>query len=179
MEEFLTAFWPNLAATVLGIAIGVPIALWLNRIAVGAARREELSAEKTQLLNACDVIEGILNFNNGVIIQYITELNSDQARWLLDLNTTTWGAVSADFSSNLTPPALRSRMSHQFGRVATLVWMNEQYLGFVFSINASMSNAAIAKANLLTNMIGLCNTLVVDNAVLLSILADLRKELRK
>ena len=43
MDAFLSAFWPNAAATVAGIVLGFPVALWINRLALKNAERSTLS----------------------------------------------------------------------------------------------------------------------------------------
>lgn len=179
LDEFLTAFWPNLAATSAGVILGVPIALWVNRIVSGSARRAQNAAAKKQLLNACDVIEAVLSHNNSIISQYPNILNNEQLAWNLGVNTTTWNAVSQDFSSELTPPELRSRMSHHFGNVTTLMWLNEQYLKFNFSVDASMSSASIVKGSLRTHLISLCQVLTGEQVKLLEMISELRKLISK
>lgn len=179
MDEFFFAFWPNLAATLVGVVLGVPIALWVNRIADGAAKNAELSDKKKQLLNACNVIESVLKFNYARVVQYPEILRSRQIAWNLGLNTTTWHAVSVDFSSELTPPELRSRMSHQFGNVATLLWLNEQFLSFSFGVNASMSNASTVKDSLSLRLVELCDLLTAETDALLKMTTDLKASLEK
>jgi hypothetical protein len=70
-------------------------------------------------------------------------------------------------------------MSHQFGNVATLLWLNEQFLSFSFSVNASMSSASKVKDSLSLRLVELCELLTVETDALLKMTSELKASLEK
>jgi len=63
METFFTSFWPNLAATIFGVIVRLPVALWLHRKGHAAIERDKLQAERTRLLRSLKMIEGSIAAN--------------------------------------------------------------------------------------------------------------------
>jgi len=51
-EGFWAAFWPNLASTFIGVGLGVPVALQLNRLNVSHSDRVRVAADKARVVEA-------------------------------------------------------------------------------------------------------------------------------
>lgn len=59
MSQFLAAFFPNLASTLLGIVLGVPVALYLNNRLMHEQKRYA-TGERVRRLD-----EGLLAISSG------------------------------------------------------------------------------------------------------------------
>ena len=60
---FWDAFWPNLASTLVGAAIGVPVGLFINRQAVRFTERRALLAENKLLQRTLTALDAALQCN--------------------------------------------------------------------------------------------------------------------
>lgn len=119
MTAFFEAFWPNLAATVIGIALGVPIALYLNRQFTAHQRRLEEAEIRRHLHSAIDVLIDACEYNIKVL-DSIRELSlSGQVMRSPDLRLTTWDAVG-DVLSHGCSPQLMQLLSHHWLRLYRL-----------------------------------------------------------
>jgi hypothetical protein len=63
LSTFLDAFWPNLAATLIGVVIGVPIALFLNEFVLSRQRKLQAADTHRQVHNAIDVLVDACRYN--------------------------------------------------------------------------------------------------------------------
>ena len=74
MTEFLNAFWPNLASTMLGVAFGMPIAPYINRQLANQHRKLEAVQHKSPLFKSTNVLIDALQYNISVL-DHIAELS--------------------------------------------------------------------------------------------------------
>ncbi len=126
MTPFLDAFWPNLAATVLGVVLGVPIALFLNRHLLERQRRFEAAETNRRLMNAIDVLAGACQYNIKVL-DTMRELSlSGQVMHNPDLRLTTWDAVGTILSSSCSEPDLLQMLSHHWLRLRRIQILSDE-----------------------------------------------------
>ncbi len=126
MSAFFQAFWPNLAATVLGIALGVPIALVLNRRIFEYQRRFETGEQYRRLCDAIDVLVGACEYNIK-ILDKMRELSlSGRVMHNPDLRLTTWDAVGSILARNSSEPELLQILSHHWLRLRNIQDLNEE-----------------------------------------------------
>lgn len=126
MTEFFNAFWPSLAATVIGVALGLPVALYLNRKITSQARAHE-AAEKKKMLS--DAISNLIEAcaYNIRILNNISKLARDvEVMRNPDLRTTTWDTLSGILVSGLNDPGLLQISSHHWLRLKRFEDLNSQ-----------------------------------------------------
>ena len=177
MDQFLTAFWPNAAATLSGIILGLPTALWVNRIALRSAEHISLKSQIQRLDHALEVLISSMNENRTILGAYSKVVAESKVRWCLNLNISAWDAIKADFMAEHTAPSLRGEVAYHFSQLSALVNLNQQYLGFAFGTNASMSGSEKTRESISTNLKGMCEALDVQAGKLTTSLQQLHASL--
>lgn len=159
MDAFFLAFWPNAAATLVGIIFGLPIALWVNRLALRGVERVALKSQSQRLDHALQVLISAMETNKGILQEYTQILSESKIRWRLGLDVSAWDAIKTDFIGELTDPALRRNLAFHFAQLLFLTNLNQEYLGFAFGTNASMSGSKKTRESISTNLKTLCEEL--------------------
>lgn len=167
MDAFFAAFWPNAAATVAGIVFGLPVALWINRFASKQAERSTLSNQAQRLDHALQVLISAMESNHGLLSEYATVLSESKVSWRLNLDISAWDAIKADIVAELTDPNLRRQLAFHFKKLDALRNLNNEYLGFAFGTNASMSNSDMVKKSIKGNMTSMCEELQIHSSELI------------
>lgn len=126
MTEFFLAFWPNLTSTVLGVVLGVPVALLLNRRFFEHQQKIQRMEQRKRLESAVDVLVEACEYNSKVLY-HIAELTlSGRAMRNVDLRLTTWKAVGAMLSGSFSDPELLQMLSHHWLRLKRLEDLNKE-----------------------------------------------------
>jgi len=159
MDAFLTAFWPNAAATIVGVVLGLPIALWINRLALKNAEQSNLALKVQRLDHALTVLVAAMESNLLLLESYASILADSKVTWHLNLDVSAWEAIKDDFAAELTDPDLRRQLAFHFRELNSLLSLNAEYLGFSFGTNASMSGSEQVKASIKANMQSMCEEL--------------------
>jgi hypothetical protein len=159
MDAFLTAFWPNLAATLVGVALGLPIAMWVNRLALRGAERTAQKSQAQRVDHALQVLISAMQANAVLLREYAELLAAGKVKWRLALDVSAWEAIKGDFIAELTDPALRQEVAFHFSQLTVLGALNQEYLGFGFGTNASMSGADATRTSIGQNLKTMCNEL--------------------
>ncbi len=116
---FLRDFWPNLVATVIGLILGLPIALWTNRWMLAHEQRAEGVEALARLRVGLESIRAAVVSNTRRSKQLVDLLRNNEAILDLGIDTTTWEVNRTDVVPLIRDPALRTRLGHYFERVAT------------------------------------------------------------
>ena len=167
MDTFLAAFWPNAAATVAGIVLGLPVALWINRLALKNTERSTLSNQAQRLNHALQVLIAAMESNQSVLGEYATVLSESKVSWRLNLDVSAWDAIKTDIVAELTDPDLRRQLAFHFMKLNALRNLNTEYLGFAFGTNASMSGSEKVRESIKGNMKSMCEELQVHSSELI------------
>jgi len=131
LSKFLEAFLPNLVATLIAVGLGIPIGLWFNRRMLASAEPLKAQDEQHHLETALLTLEHSLTANRPRL-QKVTEM-LDEGPILLDfdLDISTWEAVRTEVVPYLHSPQLSSRLAHHFGRLGSVVKLQELYVSLV------------------------------------------------
>jgi hypothetical protein len=125
MSGFLEAFFPNLAATILGVVFGLPAALYVNARLTASQRRQQLASEVMRRNLVVDVLNAACTYN----IQILTKMGelALTARVMRnpDLQTTTWDSVGPILSAECSDPLLVHQLSHHWLRLRRLEQLND------------------------------------------------------
>src|SRR4051812_4904854 len=93
MSGFLEAFFPNLAATILGVVLGLPVALYVNRRLTSLQHLRDAKAESTRRNRVVDVLVSACEYN-AKVLDNIKELSlKGRVMRNADLQITTWEAI--------------------------------------------------------------------------------------
>lgn len=71
---FWQTFWPNLVSTALGVALGVPAALWINNKATESGERREQAQESRRLPQALETLDRSLILNTKKFVRLLSIL---------------------------------------------------------------------------------------------------------
>lgn len=179
MEAFLTAFWPNLAATLVGVALGLPIAMWVNRLALRGAERTARKSQAQRVDHALKVLISAMQANAVLLREYAELLESGMISWRLRLDVSAWEAIKGDFVAELTDPALRQQVAFHFSQLVVLSAINQEFLGFNFGTNASMSGARDTRTQLCQTLKSMCIDLSAQGESLVTISKETQHALEK
>lgn len=117
MDAFLIGFWPNLAATVLGVIIAAPIALALDRRLLEYQRRLEDERLRRRVRDAIDVLIGACRYN----IKLLDNMRELSTKGVVmrnpDLRLTTWDAVGYILAEGCPEPEVLQMLSHHWLRL--------------------------------------------------------------
>ena len=159
MDAFLDAFWPNVAATLVGVVLGLPVALWVNRLATSRSTADARAAQELRVDHALQVLTSAFESNTTLLRDYSDVLAASKVRWNIGLDLSAWSAIREDLAAELTDPAFRRKVAFHFSQLSLLRRLNDEYLGFAFGTNASMSSAEQTKTSIRSNMQSLCDQL--------------------
>lgn len=141
MDEFLNAFWPNLASTVLGLIFGLPIALWTNRRIVAHAEGQKEREDKAALLHTLDVISRALEFNRTRLEHVLDTISGGTVPFDTALDCSAWDASKDGFNPTLTDPQLRQALAYHFSRMQAIARLNEVYLNQFIGIASALQGS--------------------------------------
>jgi len=126
MSQFIGAFLPNLASTLVGIVLGVPIALYLNNRLM-SEQNWNVSVERVRRLDdAVKVLAGACQYNVKVLENMAELALAGKVLRNPDLRITTWDTVGAILTPTSLDPDLLQTLSHHWLRLQRLERLNEE-----------------------------------------------------
>lgn len=127
-KPFWDAFWPNLASTLVGAAIGVPAGLLINRQAVRYAERRSHRAEDKLLQHTLEVLYSALECNKKVLSQLVNKEKRKARKLIKPLDTGTWDAVRTLLPSSFRNPELLRRLAYHWVQLGQVTAMHHMIL---------------------------------------------------
>lgn len=141
MDEFLKAFWPNFVSTVLGLVLGLPLALLVNRRVISHSEQLKQQSEQTQLNTALKILRQTLAANRGRLSVFVETLSNSKAPFNTMLDTTAWEAVRIEVTRYLHNPELQGRIAYHFSQLAALAKLNDSYIDFSAGVAAAIGGS--------------------------------------
>jgi hypothetical protein len=135
------AFGSDLAATVIGVLIGVPFALWLNRLNVTHAEKVRAAAERARIVEGLASLGRSLDGNLRRLQAVVQERARDQMFFPLVLDVSTWEAVGVQLVGSLNDPDLLSRLAHHYDRLEQLRRLNEHIFEVTVGVASALATA--------------------------------------
>jgi hypothetical protein len=126
MEAFFEAFWPNLAATLIGIVLGVPIALGLNERVLERQRKIQAADDRRKLKHVVDVLIDACRYNMRVLDTMGDMAENGHVMHSPDLRITTWDAVGPTLSAGSSSPELLQMLSHHWLRLRRIQTLSDE-----------------------------------------------------
>jgi len=125
---FWDAFWPNLASTLVGAAIGVPVGLFINRQAVRFTERRALLAENKLLQRTLTALDAALQCNYEVLSLLVDKKKREAQRLVKPLDTGTWDAVRSLIPASFRDPELLRRLAYHWVQLGQVTAMHHMIL---------------------------------------------------
>ena len=160
-SQFWSDFFPNFASTVLGLILGLPIALWTNRQMSNAQDNQKQKELEVKLKDALRIIRATLAENQNRIQTTISTVNNNLVQFDIELDISAWDAVKEDIVNNLHDSGLKKKIAYHFSRLNSVTKLNSLYLdrttgiasalGGAGATNAVLKNYLLETANFLNN----------------------------
>lgn len=126
MSIFLDSFWPNLAATLIGIVLGVPIALALNELVLRRQRKLQTEDQDRQARDSIEVLIAACRYNINVLDSMRKEGELGRVMHNPDLRITTWEVVFPALCTTASDPELLQMLSHHWLRLRRIQALSDE-----------------------------------------------------
>lgn len=147
--QFLDVFWPELSATFLGAAVGVPLGLWVDRRRRAKEVESSERAAQTQIEGARDVARGSVAHNVEELRDLKSSLSENRAPLDTGLSSGAWTAVRAAVLLGLRDdPCLRGELGGFFDQLESVVELNSLLLEQAVGVSSALSTAAGLRSDL-------------------------------
>jgi hypothetical protein len=120
---FWDAFWPNLASTLVGAALGVPLGLLINRSTILFTERSARQAETKLLKRTLQALDSALECNHEILRVLLDKTQRNAQGLVMPLDTGTWDAVRSLLPTSFSDPVLLRRLAYywvQLGQVTSM-----------------------------------------------------------
>jgi hypothetical protein len=145
--------WPSLVATIAGVIIGLPAALWLNRqFTAGVAKTAELEA-KRRLRAASETVLESLSANDTRLARLLDVLEENGAMFDPRVDVATWAAVESEIVAHLRDAKLKGKLAYHFAALGSLNRLSSVYLETSAGINVNVLGAGEFRQELRTHLI--------------------------
>ena len=108
-----TLFLPELVATVIGVGLGIPLGLWLNRRAGKLQRQQEEARTKQRGLWLLKALQEEVEHNQELLSQLEGELKKGEVP-LYSLDTDMWEFVGGQVAESISSEKILTRASRLY-----------------------------------------------------------------
>ncbi len=108
-----TLFFTQLAATMIGVGLGIPLGLWLNRRAGESQRRQEEERARQRRLWLLKALQEEVGHNLELLNQLEGELKSNQVPFY-SLDTDMWGFIGGQVAQVISSEKILTRASRLY-----------------------------------------------------------------
>lgn len=119
-EAFWLNFWPGLASTIVGIIVGVPIALWLAHYALAIQERARHAEERARLARGLESLAFAMRHNLDRLRHLTSSLEKDQIPFDVALDVTAWDVSKQEIIPFLQDAGLQREIGHHFTRLESI-----------------------------------------------------------
>ena len=172
-HEFWIGFWPQLAATIFGVLIGVPAGLWLNRRAVSVAGAAQEKADADRLDGALASLASSIGENKAPLAA-VVGLNTGEYLIQPALETTTWEAVKGEIVSLLRLPKLQRDLAAHFDLIARTARLCDLLAEHSHGVQAGMSSAAKTRELIMVRLSFAAKTALEQSDALMKAIDEVR-----
>jgi len=117
--SFWAGFWPNLAATLLGVIVGLPCALWINRKSESRRRERDAEQEREDLVVSLRAVLDAIDRNRGYL-GVAAQLQVGHYLVQRDLDFSTWEVVGTRTVAMLRSAGNSRMIARHFERLKEL-----------------------------------------------------------
>jgi hypothetical protein len=151
--SFAQAFWPSTAATLVGLIVGLPVALALNRAWLSHTSRPQRAENERRLRDALHVLAAALNDNTERLVVLQEKLRNRLCPFDSGLDIASWEVVKPAVLQHLPDPRLQSRLARHFAELASVSRLTAQYLGYVAGAEAALGGIEAAREKLAVHLL--------------------------
>ncbi len=141
MGAFWPNIWPGLASTVVGILIGVPIALGLAHYGLSIQERSRQADERARLQRGLTSLTVALRHNADRLRQLSDQLRSDRVPFDVALDVSAWDVSKQEIIPFLQDAEMQRRIAHHFTRTESVrrlaVLLLDQSVGVASALGGS------------------------------------------
>lgn len=112
VSQFLDQFWAQVVATILGIAIGIPVAFFLDRKARARDQTEERNHRIERTAEIATLLVGSLEHNRSMVTSIRTSVGNGLGLLEMGLDRARWAMVSNEASRLFTDADLVGEIAH-------------------------------------------------------------------
>lgn len=174
--EFFKSFWPNLLATLGGVLIGVPVALWLTGRAREYQAREERAANDERLSHALEVLAVAIQDNLGLLKESRDGIAKGYVTGL-PLNVSAWDAAKSDITPLLRDTKLKVLAAHHFEQLGLFGAHVERHAEYFIGTRATLMSAPKIREGLGRDLIPFADRLIAEVEELLKRFGETRARL--
>jgi hypothetical protein len=125
---FWDAFWPSLASTLVGAALGVPLGLLINRSAILYTERSARRAETKLLKRTLQALDNALECNQEILCLLLNRTHRNAQELVKPLDIGTWDAVRALLPTSFPEPGLLRRLAYHWVQLVQVTSMHHMIL---------------------------------------------------
>jgi hypothetical protein len=160
MNGFLEAFLPNLGATILGVVLGLPVALFINGRLTASQRRQQAASDDILRNLVIDVLSAACTYNIKVLSRMAELALTANVLRNPDLQTTTWDSVGSILAARCPDPVLVHQLAHHWLRLRRLDQLNEDIFKGTIGILPYVEDAEM-RIGMWQELHDSCNTLML------------------
>jgi hypothetical protein len=138
MTTFWDAFLPGVAATLIGVFVGLPAAFWLDRHIRAAGEQRQKAEMRKRLVDALTIIVDSLAYNQGVLRTTITVLIDNQVPFEAPLDYSAWDATKLEIVEYLKDPQLKHSLATYFAHLESFRRLFEMYQQYTIGLEAAL-----------------------------------------
>jgi hypothetical protein len=136
-EAFWIAFLPAVAAALVAVVVGIPVALWIDRVVRNLHYREIAQRDAVRLAQLSSSLSEAIN-RNITALQQIANLPAPSALYVSGLDVSLWDVWKGDVVQLLPDPVLRGDLAIFFNHLDVIERLNDQLLRLHTSAAAAL-----------------------------------------
>jgi hypothetical protein len=140
-SSFWFTFWPSLFARVIGVLLGLPVALWVTRVGVHLAGQAERIDQAARLRRALQVIDKAIDGNHLQLKALGVMTGGDMVMMTPGFSAAAWDAVKSEVIPYLHDPELQGDLATYFSEVEVVIKLNERYVDSKFGMTATLESS--------------------------------------
>jgi hypothetical protein len=177
LAEFFGSFLADTAATVLGLFVGLPLAMWANRKLAERGEERRREEEQLRLAHALEVVSHALS-HNRLRFEFLSLVLADtHATFDPALDYSAWEATRGEIAPLLRNSELQQRLAYHFARIRSLTDLHKDYLNYFVGIPGTLAGAEAAKTRLRDVLTEIQAELDADAEQLIALINIARAEL--
>jgi hypothetical protein len=145
VNQFLQDFLPNLTATIVGVVIGLPVALFVNRQLTKEGDQRASKLERVRVATGLGVLRRSLQYNRKVLDNIATLAREGTVMRDPDLQSDTWDAVGSILTPILDDPRMLQRVSHHWQRLKRIEELNREIFDRNFGLRSAIPDTGSAR----------------------------------
>jgi hypothetical protein len=147
-DSFWSNFWPGMASTIVGVVIGVPIALWLAHYGALIQEPARQAEERARLQRGLQSLATAVRHNTERLRHLSETLQKDQVPFDVGLDVSAWEVSKQEITPFLQDADMQRRIAYHFTRTESLrrlaALLLDQYVGVTsVLVNAPQNRQAL------------------------------------